>query len=180
MAIKKRLTPADRLQAKTEGTFNKMCLVPILKGLVNTSFISYVNPSPENIANVVSKFFDKSWMTSVPWTEKIFVYIYGMVARRANVPGLIDDDRMTQLARHMNAQTTIDKIDSGEANCGLAFRQVFIWDLPAFLERYKAPGSLTLPEPYATPSKPRKRLKKHDIAASKPERPKRTRLAKHR
>lgn len=146
MPIVKRLTPEERLQQRTKGSLRRVLAYPLLAGLCNPKHMSSVDATPEGLAKLIASFGERDWITRIGWNEKIFAYIYGMVARRADVPGLLDEDRMTQLARHMNAQTTIDKIDEGNG-VGLGFRLALIFDMPELLRRYKGPGSLQLPDP---------------------------------
>lgn len=162
MAIVKRLSPEEKLAKRTDGSWKPMLAVPIIKQLVRPEHFNHVDTSPESISKIIAGFYERDWITKVPWNEKIFFYIYGMVARRADVPGLLDEERMGMLARHMNAQTSIDKIDQNEVAVGLAFRMALIFDLPTLLQRYNKPGSFTLPDLSPPPIKPlRKRLAKH-------------------
>jgi hypothetical protein len=136
--------------------------------MVNPKFSGHVPADLKSLTDLVSKFYDKNWMTKVTANEKIFLYAAGMVARRAGVPGFLPDDHMVQLARHMNALSTIDKIDKNEVPVTLQMRMSLIWDIPTFIDKYKGPGSYALPsapvrvKPRPVPVKPqRKKLPKH-------------------
>lgn len=166
MAIVKRLGPEGRLVARMGETWKQILAAPLVSGMVNPAYTGYVPADPASLAALVGKFHDKQWMTKVTWNEKVFLYAAGMVARRAGVPGFLSDEHMTMLARHMNAASTIDKIDKNEVSVGLHMRMSLIWDIPEFIEKYKGTGSyllptLTPPKPLDAPKKKRVKLAKH-------------------
>ncbi len=158
MPIAKRLTPAERLESRMGEAWQRILLVPFIRSM--SRGIEHVDTSPEGIAAMVAQFHDARWISKTSNNVKIFMYACGLVARRADVSGFLSEEQMTQLAKHMNALSTIDKIDAME-NVGFAFRQVFIWDLKAFRDNYRTPGSFKLPELPKPVKKLRPKLARH-------------------
>lgn len=158
MAIKKRLTPEARFDSSIPH-WRSILSVPMIKSM--TRGIYPIDTSPANLNQIIQSFGDARWITAVPMDHKIFMYACGLVARRAGVVGFLSEDKYTQLGRHLAALSTLDKIDKSDG-VNFAFRQCFLWDIPAFRERYPTDGSFQFPAP------------------PRPPRPKRVRLAKHR
>lgn len=165
MAIIKRRSPEQKFTDRMGDTYKQILATPLVKPMVNPAYNWCLPSDPASLVQMLSKFYDKNWMTKATWNEKVFLYAAGMVARRAGVPGLLPDDHMTMLARHMNALTTLDKIDKNEVPVGLYMRMALIWDIPAFMDKYKGAGSYKLPSltPPPAPKKKFVKLEKHKL-----------------
>lgn len=162
MPIVKRKTPEERVDSTLGPNWRAIVSSPLVKALCQPQYHNGIDVSPLSILEVVEKFNDARWITNVHLNYKVFAYVCGIVARRAGVEGLMDDDLVTAIGRHLYAGTTQDKVDKFE-NIDFAFRQCILWDVPAFLEQYKKPGSYVLPSltPKRTRIKPKpKKLKK--------------------
>lgn len=159
MAIVRRKSPEQQLSNRMGDHWRSILNYPMIAALCNPSHVSHVDVSPSSILSMVSSMYDRSWFSSVDWNSKIFLYASGLVARRAEVSGFLPEDKMKELSKHMNALTTIDKIEKGDV-CGLAFRMCFVFDIPAFRAKYPKNGSLHLPNPISFKPE-RKKLKKH-------------------
>lgn len=186
MAIVKRLTPKQKFIAKHGDTWQRILSAPLVAAMCNPYYHFHVPADLTSLVELVSKFYDKNWMTKVSWNEKIFLYAAGMVARRAGVPGLLPDEHMAMLARHMNAASTIHKVDKNEVPVYLGQRMALIWGIPEFLNRYKTAGSYTLP-PATPPRKPKPdaylfmtAAQRAAYDAAQAAKKKRVKLAKHR
>jgi hypothetical protein len=186
MAIVKRLGPEGRLLARMGDTWQRLLCAPLVRGMCNPHYRWHVPADPASLAELVGKFYGKNWMTKVTADEKIFLYAAGMVARRADVPGILPDHHMVQLARYMNAASTIDKIDKNEVPVTLNMRMALIWGIPEFLEKYTKPGSYKLPPytPHPVPKGDAYMLMSYEqrraLDAANPPKPARKKLAKHR
>jgi hypothetical protein len=154
MPIAKRLTPEDRLKQSLDDNWRRVFSVPLIAGLVRERPTYWFDPSPAHIHAVVAEFGAANWITAMDMNDKLFIYLLCTVLRRAyDGASLLDEQRYSALDRHINALTTLEKIDSMQG-CAFALRQVFLWDLPNFREQYPKGRKLHLPEPIA--SKPKR------------------------
>ena len=158
MAIKRRLSPEDRFESRMGPHWKLLLKVPMIVAMCRG--VNALDASAENLTRIIETFNNVRWITAVPLDHKIFMYACGLVAKRADVSGFLTEEQHTQLGRHLAAQSTISKIDEMDG-VSFAFRQCFVWDIPVFRERYKAPGSFALPTPPAPSAPRRKRLAKH-------------------
>lgn len=167
MPIVKRKTPEERVDITLGPNWRAIVAAPLVKAISQPQYHNGIDVSPLALLDTVERFNDARWITNVGLNQKVFAYVCGIVARRAGVEGLIDDDLVSAIGKHLYAMSTQDKIDKFEG-IDFAFRQCMLWDVPAFLDQYKKPGSYVLPElrpKVRVKPKPKKlklkKLKKH-------------------
>lgn len=158
MPIKKRLTPVERFAELVDPEWALVFKYPLVRALTNSSTAPF-EASAENLHRIVQAFYSPRWITEMSMNDKIALYLICRIMWKAFGKSILSDQQFDQLLRHMSALTTIDKINDMDG-VSLAYRQTFIWDIPAFIERFPRGQRLYLRSDYTRPPV-RKRLPKH-------------------
>lgn len=156
MPIVKRLSPEERVDSTLGPHWKAIVASPLVKSICQPNYFSGIDPSPLSVLAIVEAFNDARWITKEGLNEKVFMYACGIVAQRAGVEGMFPENLTTAIGRHLVTAAAEDKINKSDG-IDFGFRQCILWDIPAFLEAYRRPGSYVLP---ALAAPKRRKIKK--------------------
>lgn len=173
MAIIKRRSPVERFQDTHGETWDRVKNFPMIRHLVRvaepTTYLipgkpsqvklrytvhpdqdNRIDTSTENFVKMIDGFAHARWISEVRLDVKIFFYALELVCHRADIPGFLPEEFVPQLRKHMSTLAIEERVAKFDG-IHLAFHQCFMWDIPAFLQRYPKPGSLRLPSAAKAP-----------------------------